>query len=180
MCGRYENSLSSDEIGKRIKERAEELKLTYSQGEIFPTDEVLCFIPTETSVDIASMIWGIKTLNLQINARLESLDDKPMYKKMKNNRCAVIANGFYEWDKNKRKYYIKTKEKYVYLACIFNENNELLVLTKEAEDGMKHIHDRMPIIMNKEEMLNYIHLVDNEISKKELIINDVSEQITLF
>ena len=180
MCGRYEAYISPDEEGKRIKERAEQLNLTYSEGEIFPSDEVLCFIPYESDVDLASMKWGIKTKGLHINARIESINDKAMYKNMKNNRCAVIANAFYEWDKNKRKYLIKTKDKYFYLACIFNDANELLIITKQADESISHIHSRMPIIMNKNEMIEYIHNKDNRVSNKELIIKEVNEQLSLF
>ena len=180
MCGRYEAYISPDQEGKRIKERAEELKLTYSEGEIFPSNEVLCFVPNETNIDLASMKWGMKTKGLHINARVESINDKSMYRNIKNNRCAIIASGFFEWDRCKRKYLIKTHDKYFYLACIFNESNELLIITKQADNSLISIHNRMPIIMNKEEMLNYIHNVDNKVSKKELIIKEVSEQISLF
>lgn len=180
MCGRYEASIFRDAKGTEIKKRAKELNLTYSEGEIFPTNNVLCYMLKGSKIDLASMKWGMKTSNFQINARIESLTEKAIYKNLKKNRCAVIATGFYEWDKNSHKYFIHTKDKYIYLACVFNETNELLIITREATDDFSYIHNRMPIIMNEEEMFNYINTNEIKVSNKELIIENISEQTTLF
>lgn len=180
MCGRYEVSIFQDLKGKEIKKRAKELNLIYSEGEIFPTNNVLCYMLKGSKIDLASMKWGIKTNNLQINARLESLNDKAMYKNLKKNRCAVIATGFYEWDKYSHKYYIHTKDKYIYFACVFNETNELLIITKEATNDFSRIHNRMPVIMNEKEMINYLNSNEIIIDEKELIIKNISEQTSLF
>ena len=49
-----------------------------------------------------SMKWGIVTNNFQINAKSEKINNSSFYKNMRNNCCGVIANGFYEWDKEKK------------------------------------------------------------------------------
>ena len=180
MFGRYHFGILPDKKGKQIKERAEKLNLVYKEGEIFPTDQVLCIIPVENKADLASMKWGIKNKTLQINARVESLNDKPSYEEIRNNRCAVICNGFYEWDSNSNKYYVGFEDEYVYLACIFNRNNELLIITRAADPEFRHIHDRMPIIMNQNEMLKYIHNEDAVFVKKKLNIVSVNEELKLF
>lgn len=180
MCGRYHFNILPDKKGKEIKERAEKLKLIYKEGEIFPTDNVLCVIPKENKIDLKVMQWGIKAKTLLINAREETLSDKYTFKNIKNNRCALIMNGFYEWDKEKNKYYITFKNKYMYLAGIFNAKNELVILTQEATNDFKNIHERLPIIMNQKEMLAYIHGSDNNVTKKELIINKRNDELKLF
>ena len=116
----------------------------------------------------------------QINARVESIEDKPTYKQMKENRCAIICNGFYEWDKEKRKYYISTKDEFIYLACIFNDKNELLILTKASEGEFSLIHSRCPVIMNQAEMLKYIHHEKGTIEKKNLLFERKENTIALF
>ncbi|MBP5280714.1 MAG: SOS response-associated peptidase family protein [Erysipelotrichaceae bacterium] len=180
MCGRFEFSLKDDKKGKQIKERAEKLNLVYKQGEVFPTDQVLCIIPVENKIDLSVMKWGVNNKSLQINARKESIDDKPSYKEIKNNRCAVICNGFYEWDKQKNKYLISFEEEYMYLACIFNSKKELLIITQAADENFSKIHDRIPMIMNQEEMLKYIHNEDGIFSKKKLKIDKTDEDLKLF
>lgn len=180
MCGRYHFNILPDKKGKAIKERAEKLKLTYKEGEIFPTDNVLCIVPFENKIDLKVKRWGIKAKTLLINAREETIDERSTYKKIKNNRCALIMNGFYEWDKEKNKYYISFNRKYMYLACIFNKANELVVITREATPNFKNIHDRLPVIMNQEEMLEYIHGSTKTITDKELLIEKCIEKVKLF
>lgn len=180
MCGRYEFALGDDPKSKQIKERAYKMNLVFKQGEIFPSDNVLCMIPVETKIDLSVMKWGIQSKSFQINARLESINEKASYKEYKNNRCAVICNGFYEWDKDKNKYYIKIDEDIFYLGCIFNSNNELLIITKDAEDKLNNIHNRIPIIMNQKEMISYIHNEDIIFEDKKLNIEKLDEDLRLF
>ena len=180
MCGRFEFSLKDDKKGKQIKERAEKLNLVYKEGEIFPTDQVLCIIPVENKIDLSVMKWGINNRSLQINARKESLEDKPSYNEIKNNRCAVICNGFYEWNKQKDKFYISTDDEYMYLACIFNSNKELLIITQASDDEFSKIHDRIPLIMNQAEMLKYIHNEEGIFTKKKLKVEKTDDALKLF
>ena len=180
MCGRYEFALTDSEKSRQILERTQILNLIYKQGEIFPTDKVLCVIPKESKIDLTTMTWGIKHKSLQINARKESIADRYSYHEMKNKRCAVISNGFYEWDKDKNKYYINTNDEFIYLACIFNENNELLIITQSADDSFNNIHDRMPIIMSEDEMIKFVHNEDTMIDKKNLNITKDETDIRLF
>lgn len=180
MCGRFHFGIKDDNKGKQIKQRAQKLNLVYAQGEIFPTDNVLCVIPVESKIDLSVMKWGINSKSLLINARVETIDDRPTYKAIKNNRCAVICNGFYEWDKDKNKYYISFEEEYMYLACIYNEENELVILTSASTNEFSKIHDRSPIIMNQIEMLKYIHNEDYLFEPKKLIIKQVNDDIKLF
>ena len=180
MCGRFRFGILPNEKGNQIKQRAEKLNLVFKQGEIFPTDEVLCIIPKQSEIDLSVMKWGIKSKSLLINARIETINDRPTYNAIKYNRCAIICNGFYEWDKQKNKYYISFEEEYMYLACIFNENNELVILTQASSGEFEKIHDRIPIIMNQDEMISYIHNKKDIFFKKGLIVNKVDEDIKLF
>ena len=180
MCGRFHFGITDSVKAKQIKEKTEKLNLVFSQGEIFPTDNVLCIIPKESKIDLAVMKWGIQSKSLLINARVESIDDRPTYNCIKHNRCAIICDGFYEWDKNKNKYLISFDEEYMYLACIFNENNELVILTTGSSDEFSKIHDRCPIIMNQKEMLNYVHGKSDIFVKKKLKIKNIDESIKLF
>lgn len=180
MCGRFHFGISDSAKGKQIKEKAKKLNLVYKQGEIFPTDSVLCIIPNESKIDLRSMKWGIQSKSLLINARIESINDRPTYNVIKNNRCAVICNGFYEWDVDSNKYYIDFDEEYMYLACIFNDANELVILTRQAYGKFLKIHDRIPIIMNQSEMINFIHNNNCIFENKNLNIKEVTQDIKLF
>ena len=180
MCGRFEFSLKDDKKGKQIRERAEKLNLVYKEGEIFPTDQVLCIIPAENRIDLSVMKWGINNRSLQINARKESIDDRPSHKEIRNNRCAVICNGFYEWNRQKDKFYVSCDDEYMYLACIFNSKKELLIITQASDGEFSKIHERIPMIMNQEEMLKYIHNEDAVFTRKKLKIEKKNDDLKLF
>lgn len=180
MCGRYHLGIKSDKTGKKITERAQELNLVYDLDEIFPTNDVLCIIPRETKIDLSVKKWGIKSKSLIINARIESINDRPTFNEIKYNRCAIICDSFYEWDKDKNKYEISFLEDYMYLACFFNTKDELVILTREAYGEFKKIHNRIPIIMNRDEMLMFVHNEETIISEKKLIIKQLNQDISLF
>lgn len=98
-----------------------------------------------------------------INARAETIAVKPAFKDaFRKHRCLVIANGFFEWrreGKAKIPFYIRMKaETLIGFAGIFNiwkslEGEEICscaIITTEANDLIRPIHDRMPVIIPKD------------------------------
>lgn len=171
MCGRYFIELDESDIANKIKNRLSQQSLDdYQLGEIFPSQKVIVLIPRNNKVDVDVKRWGIQSKSLLINARSETIQEKYTFKKIKNNRCAVIANGFYEWNKKKKIYITKENEDYIYFAGLYNENNELVILTGESEDQMKFIHHRTPLILNHQEMLNYLNYrIDPKVNNQNLV-----------
>ena len=99
---------------------------------------------------------------------------------MIDKRCAIVCNGFYEWNGDKEKFYISTDEEYFYLAGIYNDKDELLIITKEAGNDFNKIHSRIPLMMNRNEMLDYLKGNNKLISNKKLNITKTGEDIPLF
>lgn len=119
------------------------------------------------------MKWGLvpvwaKDANIGyklINARAESVFDKPMWKgAVLHKRCLVPSSGFYEWkvvdDKTKQPYFIKPKDQNMFaFAGIYSswkdsEGHELLtfsIMTTEPNKEMAKIHNRMPVILRPED-----------------------------
>ena len=98
-----------------------------------------------------------------INARAETLTQKPSFKHLiKSRRCLVPSSGFYEWekiDKRKAPYFIGIKDiKMFSFAGLYdnwkdNAGNELktfTIITTDANNTLKPIHNRMPVILEKE------------------------------
>ena len=185
MCGRYEFSLKgTDKITKQLKERIEKLDLKdFQEGEVYPGNKCLVFIAKgEGKIELDVKKWGIPGKSFLINARMESIEEKSFFRELKKNRCIIIANGFYEW-KDKEKHYIRKEDPFIYLAGIYDKNNEFLIVTGEAEGEMKKIHDRSPIIYDQKEMLKYLfHRKELKVDDQELIINKVPkiEEPSLF
>ncbi len=96
-----------------------------------------------------------------INARSETLSEKPSFKRaLAQRRCIIPAQGFYEWkmeDKVKQPYFIFHHDKSILLfAGLWEQwtspNGEVIqsvtIITKEAQGNVKTLHDRMPAILS--------------------------------
>lgn len=118
--------------------------------------------------------WGLiphwakddKIKQYTLNAKIETLHEKPSFRNSLNKRCLVIANGFYEWQwldskgRRKQKYLLTLPggELYAY-AGIWSEwvntlSGEIIrtysIVTTEASGIMREIHNskkRMPVIL---------------------------------
>lgn len=173
MCGRYVFSLGQLAKSKEFLNQIEKQRLEgYKVGEVFPGDKCLTIIRKEDGIELKILHWGIERNGLIINAKNETINEKPTFKNLK--RCVVIASGFYEW-KDKIKYYINTNDEFIYLASLYDENNNMVIITKQADESFNHIHERMPIVMNQKEMLEYLRLKNYQVKKKELNTNKENE-----
>lgn len=99
-----------------------------------------------------------------INARAETLAEKPAFKKaFQFQRCLIPANGFFEWhseDKEKTPYFIHLKDRDLFTFAGLYESTEdengkevktYTIITTEPNRLMAKIHHRMPVIMHKDE-----------------------------
>ena len=99
--------------------------------------------------------------NHMINARSETVDQKPSFKNsLKHRRCIVPANGFYEWqdvDGKKHPLYIKLKDdRLMMFAGIWdhwknpdgNVIESFSILTTSSNELIQPLHDRMPVILD--------------------------------
>ena len=91
-----------------------------------------------------------------LNARIETLSEKPAFRNIVQNRCLVITNGFYEWQHNgkiKTKYEIGFNDELFAFGGIYDSYNGIesySIVTTEAEGIMREIHNtklRMPIAL---------------------------------
>lgn len=104
-----------------------------------------------------------------LNARSETVTEKPAFRTSVNNRCLVLADGFFEWQwldpkgKVKQKYMLTLPEKPAFaFAGLWSEwtdrvTGEVIgtytIMTTEANSLMAEIHNtkkRMPIILTPE------------------------------
>ena len=114
------------------------------------------------------MRWGLipswvkdpRAFSLLINARGESVNEKPAFKNaMKYRRCLVPADGFYEWKREgetKRPYFVRRKDRAPIAFAGLWENwmgpngeevETAAIVTTTASRSIAHIHDRMPAIV---------------------------------
>ncbi len=104
-----------------------------------------------------------------INARIETLMEKPSYRNLvSRNRCIVITDGYYEWKKDGDKkipYYFKDpNDKLLPMAGLYDiwkhPDGYLIptytVITKEAQNDIATIYNRMPVILPQEHLEKWL------------------------
>lgn len=175
MCGRYFFRLEENTAFLKLRKKIDQLALfEYAKEEIYPSNKALVLLPDDSDVyTLEVMRWGIKGNKgkLFINARSEHIEEKRTFIPMLQKRCLIPCNGFYEWVKHgerKNKVLIcKTQSPLFYLAGIYNQNHEFVIVTGESQGDMKYIHHRTPIVINENQISHYFtkkqeFKVDNE------------------
>ena len=75
-------------------------------------------------------------------------------------RCIIPSTGFYEWDQQKRRYFIQKPEtQALYMAGfydLYEEGSRFVILTTQANESMGVIHDRMPLILQRDELKDWL------------------------
>ncbi|MEP6900822.1 MAG: SOS response-associated peptidase [Actinomycetota bacterium] len=145
-------------------------KLFEPRFNIAPTQTIAAVLETDGERIVNGLRWGLipswaKEISIgskMINARAETLAEKPSFKNaFKSRRCIVPASGFYEWQKKgtgaKQPYYFYLKDKDVfgfaglYEEWLDKESSELAetctIITTQANKILEPVHDRMPVIL---------------------------------
>lgn len=133
---------------------------------IAPSQNVLAMINDQTRA-LTLTRWGLipawskamSTGYTLINARVESLHDKPMFRALVHKqRCLIFADGFYEWKREagrKHPYFIRRQDlKPMALAGLWDtwktQDTAIIsstIITTKANAQLASIHDRMPVIL---------------------------------
>ena len=170
MCGRYFFD------GETAKEIEDELELspgliTTGAGDITPAMSPIVISADRggggAGLRVSAMFWGVtqKDKKLVINARAESALEKPMFSdSVERRRLVIPAAGFYEWDKDKNKVTFYSKDKSpIYLAGFYqlsDNKDSFVILTTAANESMIKVHDRMPLMIEKNAVKDWIFDTD--------------------
>ncbi len=174
MCGRFAQSVPLGKLNKI--DLYDEMTGNYTENyNAAPTQNAFTVIRSDEKRILKPMKWGLipswtkpgkEGIGL-INARFETLNEKPSFRNSyKNRRCIIPVAGFFEWKKNgkqKTPYFISTGKDSdgdynPMLLCglydsWFNADGvaveSFTIITTEASEEMKEIHERMPLILDK-------------------------------
>lgn len=175
MCGRYAFEASKKALIERYRLEKSEYEVE-EKAEIFPTNVSPIVLP---DAKLAFLTWGFMPSFAKrplINARAETILQKPTFKKaFQTKRCLVPATSFFEWktvDGKKVRHRISIKGQPIFSIagiCDFfvdKDGQERLmysIITTDANEQMKEIHNRMPVILRPEQEKDYLnHQLDPE------------------
>lgn len=188
MCGRFTlkkppAELTESHAGSSLKSVAE-WKARYN---IAPTQNALIIRrsqPKSEALELSSMRWGLipswaksSDSTPLINARAETLADKPSFKAAyQKRRCLVPADGFYEWKRNQRvnqPYYFQLEDhSQFYMAGLWenwgdangNELESFTIITTRANSLLSKYHDRMPVILDNRQKNDWLGNTDSPLA----------------
>jgi putative SOS response-associated peptidase YedK len=175
MCGRYVLASELKEIVKRFN--VEEAGFDMSSRFNVAPGQNMPVVRRKEKTHAQLMRWGLipswakdpKIGYTMINARAETVLEKPSFRKpILSQRCIVPSSGFYEWQKSatgKIPYYIHLKDSPLFaFAGLYDQwkdstGKEIVsftIITTEANDAVRPIHVRMPVILSPDEELAWM------------------------
>lgn len=190
MCGRFTLAERLEQLQRHYE--IHEINYDYQPSyNIAPTDLITTVKENNTQNSFEQLNWGIplkieKLNNLVINIRDDSIPTNGFFNKMfTSNRCLIPASGFFEWKKtgsSKVPYYIKTNQEIISFAGLYYKIKDDLysaIITTNPNDLVETLHDRMPVILSKEEEESWL---DPESTHTELqsLLDPYPSELTSF
>ena len=169
MCGRLVNIMPVEAMARLFGAVPSNDLPVGERYNVCPTNDLAVAVTDEGSRRLRAMRWGFvpqwyKTVNdgpLIINARAETIAGKPAFREaVRQRRCLIPANGFYEWTKGeggaRLPWYIKSADEApMVMAGIWQDweasgerFSTVAVVTCAAGGGMEQLHHRMPVILS--------------------------------
>jgi putative SOS response-associated peptidase YedK len=168
MCGRFTFQPTEAVYARfQLSNRLDALTARYNiaPGQMVPV------IIANSPRRIVFMRWGLiphwakdeKTAYKMINARVETLTQRPAFRGLlSHNRALVPACGYYEWQgegRDKMPYYIHPQNgQYIAFAGLYDtwtkpdgeDLSTFTIITTEANSFMARLHNRMPVVLDRD------------------------------
>jgi len=196
MCGRFTLTIDAEGMKQSFP------GVTPPKGEMPPRFNVA---PTQPVLAVANnahnqaefFVWGLipswakdpSIGNKMINARAETLAEKPSFRSAyKRRRCLILADGFYEWrkepdGKTKTPMYIRVIDQdgapqpfafaglwEVWHSPYGDEIPSCTIITREPNEFMAQIHNRMPVILPPESYDEWLDPAERPAEKLEHLL----------
>lgn len=177
MCGRF--AFNGEQLPESVSPQFPEIEPNYN---ISPQDDVHCIWVENNVHKFTRMKWGFRpswskggTIE-PINARVESVSEKPIFRdSFEKRRCLIPATGWYEWKtttSGKVPFYHRlVNHQLMLFAGIYDNSKDskqsFCVLTTDSDKTIAHIHQRMPLIIPNssiDEWLNFGTIKSNHAS----------------
>lgn len=176
-------------LGKKFK----------TEGEVFPTDMVPVIAPDkEGRGQPYSMVWGFTVPGIKgpvVNARSETAHSRSSFRESwERRRCVVPASYYFEWDHHMEDGRNRTGDKYAiqpagqevtWLAGLYRIEEGFMgfrypvftVLTREPSAQIKRIHDRMPVILPKDAISEWLDPRTGSARVRKILLSSQTDMI---
>ena len=186
MCGRYYvDDETAREIRRLVLKLDQRMRRESDQtAAVFPSQKATVITGRERHMEAEQMIWGFPSFDgrgILINARAETAVERRTFKEsVLHRRCVIPAKGLFSFE--------RTDSQVMFMAgCYdcFDGQERFVILTTEANPSVKPVHDRMPLILERNELEDWVtddNAVEYFLHKTPAMLgkNAEYEQICLF
>jgi putative SOS response-associated peptidase YedK len=203
MCGRISMEAILKDIVREFgvdSKQARELQANYN---IKPTEDL--YVITKDQINVAS--WGmiapwsksnseaLKSQSKAINARSETVHEKPTFKKaFRRSRCLVPATGYYEWAtelgdyKPRQPIYISRDDGRImafagihdrWISPDGESRDSVSIITREAVGDLAKFHSRMPMFLPRERLSQWLDPDLQDVEKIRNLFEDFQPDANL-
>jgi putative SOS response-associated peptidase YedK len=195
-CGRFARTSSRDVLASEFGIATfvnVDLSPRYN---IAPSQPVDAIIRHGDEKRLGPMKWGFSSANstlASINARAETVATSPLFREaFHRRRCLVVADGFYEWQRNgriKTPYFIHLRSARPFgFAGIFSMHRTEVghrvatcaIVTCRANELMATIHDRMPVIVPPDARERWLDPRTGEADLRGLLVPLSSDELEAY
>lgn len=186
VCGRFSLTTELDVLLERFQIDQTSMDEYIPRFNIAPSQQIPAVIRANQMNRMGTLRWGLipfwakdaSISNKLINARSETAQEKASFKHaLKQRRCLILSDGFYEWKRTKdqkipMRIQIRKGEPFAMAGLWekWNDGNKnhytCTILTIEANEFMKEIHNRMPVILTRD---NERIWLNNTVSDSEIL-----------
>lgn len=172
MCGRYyvddEMAREIEKLIRQIDERKRQESIQavsrIAAGDIHPGKDAPVLFGKDGSICCGWQHWGFPGFEgkkLIFNARCESALEKSMFRdSILHRRIMIPASWFYEWNPKKEKYtFCRNDRAILFMAGLsrrYEDGEHFVILTTAANASMEPVHDRMPLILEQQEIAEWM------------------------
>lgn len=206
MCGRFSFSATKEKIKRQFGiNLKEDLPKSYN---IAPTQESPVLLQTEKGMSLEFCRWGLipswanstSVGNNLINARSEDIAVRPSFRiPIRYQRCLVLADSFYEWDRSAIKQAFRISlpnANLLAMAGIWDIWEDSIthkkyftfaIITTKANKELEYVHDRMPVMiqdpksielwLDKNTPLNEVLSLQKPLADMSLRVDPISDAI---
>lgn len=165
MCGRYYIDPEAVKDAESLCNHRNHRIPDRRAGDIHPTEEAPVLVAeNDGQIELKLQRWGFpgfKGTGVIFNARAESVLEKKLFAEpVLHARAAIPAAAFYEWDIRKQKWTFRKEDtETLYLGGFWNQEpagERFVILTTAPNESMTPVHDRMPLILEKDEVRDWL------------------------
>ncbi len=180
MCGRIAQTNSPEELAELFGTQigVDKLADITPSYNVAPSSKIIALSLSAYGDEMwTTLQWGMLPIWSRmkrpvINARMETVGGKPMFRdSFSKRRCVIPATAYYEWlssPSGKQPYCIRLENDVPLMLAGLYRDGQCVILTRPAREGIAFIHDRMPVVLNSEMIREYLSTLESAFNLIEL------------